>query len=79
MTSDLDVVVLTEAVPQFGLKEGDVGTVVETFRLGEAFEVEFITLKGETVALVTLKPDQFRPVGKYDMLHVRKTKLPLVA
>jgi hypothetical protein len=79
MTSELDVVVLTEPVPQFALQRGDVGTVVEVFRGGEAFEVEFATLKGATVALVTLKPTQFRPIGDHDVMHVRDSHLPLAA
>jgi hypothetical protein len=71
MTNELDVVVLTEPVAEHSLEKGDVGTIVEIFRDGEAYEVEFVTLKGETAALVTLKASQFRPVGRQDILHVR--------
>ncbi len=38
----LDVVALTEDIPEHNLKRGDVGTVVEVLSNGEAFEVEFI-------------------------------------
>jgi hypothetical protein len=80
MTNELEVVVLTEPVAENSLEKGDVGTVVHVFREGEAYEVEFVTLKGETAALVTLKPTQFRAVGKQDILHVRDwTGEPLVA
>lgn len=71
MTNELDVVVLTEPVGEHGLEKGDVGTVVEVYRDGEAYEVEFVTMKGETAALVTLKATQIRPVGRQDILHVR--------
>jgi hypothetical protein len=71
MTSELDVVVLTEPLVEHALEKGDVGTVVHVFRQGEAYEVEFVTLKGTTAALVTLTPSQFRPVERRDLLHVR--------
>jgi hypothetical protein len=71
MTSELDIVVLTEPLVEHALEKGDVGTVVHVFRQGEAFEVEFVTLKGATAALVTLKPSQFRAVERRDLLHVR--------
>ncbi len=71
MTSELDVVVLTEPLTEHDLQKGDVGTVVLVFGQGEAYEVEFMTLNGATAALVTLKPSQFRGVDRRDMLHVR--------
>jgi hypothetical protein len=72
MTSEYDVVVLTQALPESGLREGDLGTVVHIHGQGEAFEVEFATMDGATAALVTLKPAQFRPLnGRRDMYHVR--------
>lgn len=37
----LDVVMLTEDVPEHNLKRGETGTVVEILADGEAFEVEF--------------------------------------
>ena len=37
----LDVVALTEDIPEHNLKRGEVGTVVEILSDGEAFEVEF--------------------------------------
>jgi len=71
MTKELDVVVLTEPIAEHSLEKVDVGTVVQIFRQDEAFEVEFVTLRGKTVALVTLKPSQFRGVESRDMTHVR--------
>ena len=37
----LDVVALTQDVPEHNLKRGEVGTVVEILSNGEAYEVEF--------------------------------------
>ncbi len=39
-----------------------VGTVVHVHRNGEAFEVEFVTLTGATVAVATVPGDRLRPV-----------------
>lgn len=53
----LDVVALTEDMPQFGLLRGQVGTVVEN--LGpETFEVEFADDSGRAYALAPLHTPQ---------------------
>ena len=66
-----DRVVLRKAIPDQGLKVGAVGTVVHVHKKGEAFEVEFLTLHGETVAVVTLAASQIRPVQKREITHAR--------
>ena len=43
----LDVVALTQDVPEHNLKHGEVGTVVEILSNGEAFEVEFSDDSGQ--------------------------------
>ncbi len=43
----LNVVALTEDVPEHNLKRGEVGTVVEILSNGEAFEVEFSDENGQ--------------------------------
>ena len=43
----LDVVALTQDVPEHNLKRGEVGTVVETLSNGEAYEVEFSDENGQ--------------------------------
>lgn len=48
---------------------GDVGTVVLIYRDGQAYDVEFMTLEGRTVAVVTLEASQVRPVGHPDIVH----------
>lgn len=66
----LDVVVLTEDLPAHGLKQGDLGTVVEVYAV-DALEVEFVTASGRTQALVTLPPSVLREVGDNDLVAVR--------
>jgi len=53
----LDVVALTEDLPERGLYRGQVGTVVEILEPG-AFEVEFSNDEGRTYAFVALKAEQ---------------------
>jgi hypothetical protein len=72
MIREHDRVVLVKDVPEEGLKAGDVGTVVHIYRQGEAFEIEFMTLDGGTVAIVTVPASQVRTVSKRDITHVRE-------
>jgi hypothetical protein len=71
MIRELDSIVLTRELDQHGLKAGDVGTVVLVHRGGEAYEVEFTTLAGETIAVVSLPASQLRPVGSSEIAHAR--------
>jgi len=68
MIKEHDRVVLKKELPDQGLQAGDVGTVVHLHEKGEAFEVEFLTLQGETVAIATLEASQVRPVQKRESL-----------
>jgi len=72
MIKEHDRIVLTSDLPEQGLKEGDVGTVVHVHERGQAYEVEFLTLGGETVAIATLLRSQVRPVGKREITHARQ-------
>jgi Domain of unknown function (DUF4926) len=53
----LDVVALTDDLPNKGLLRGQVGTVVETLAPG-VFEVEFSDDQGRTYAQVAIKENQ---------------------
>lgn len=64
MFKELDTVVLTHDIKEHALKEGDMGVVVNVYHKNEAYEVEFVTAKGETVALLTLNPSDIRSVKK---------------
>ena len=66
MIRELDTVVLTDDIEEHGLKPGDVGTVVHSYSDGTAFEVEFVTPEGMTVALLTLTHADIRLIGKRD-------------
>ena len=72
MIREHDRIVLLKDIPEDSLQAGDVGTVVHIYRQGEAFEVEFMTLDGGTVAVVTLLSSQIRTVSKRDITHVRE-------
>ena len=54
------------------LATGDVGTVVHVYEDGRAFEVEFVALDGESVAVVTLERAQVRPVAHPEITHARR-------
>ncbi len=71
MVQELDSVVLVQDIPEYGLKAGDVGTVVHVYGNGEGYEVEFINGAGETVAVITLGRGDVRPIQKEEILHVR--------
>ena len=72
MIKEHDCVVLTTNVPAEGLEPGDIGTVVHIHKGGEGYEVEFMTLTGETVAMVTLLASQVRPLNRRDLAHTRE-------
>ena len=72
MIKEHDCIVLTQDLPDDGLQAGDVGTVVHVHRDAAAYEVEFMTLTCETVAVATVLPFQLRPIRQRDVTHVRE-------
>ncbi|MBI3985762.1 MAG: DUF4926 domain-containing protein [Lentisphaerae bacterium] len=72
MIGEHERIVLTRNLLEQGLIEGDVGTVVHVHPCGEAFEVEFVALDGETAAIATLRADQVRAVHKHEITHARQ-------
>lgn len=72
MINEHDCVVLTDDIPDAGLEAGDIGTVVHVHKGGAGYEVEFMTLAGKTVAVVTLRPVQLRTIQPRDVAHVRE-------
>ncbi|HLC23871.1 MAG TPA: DUF4926 domain-containing protein [Dehalococcoidia bacterium] len=70
MIRELDSVVLTVDLPEHGLKKGDVGTVALVHGTA-GFEVEFMTLGGETLTVVSLSSEQVRPVGRREIAQAR--------
>lgn len=71
MIEELASVVLTTDIPKQGLQTGDVGTVVMVHQQGQGYTVEFMTLGGDTVAVVTLPAEQVRPIRANEIAHVR--------
>lgn len=72
MIKEHDCIVLLQDLPEDSLKAGDIGTVVHIHKGGAGYEVEFMTLTGETVAVVTLLPSQLRTIARRDLAHVRE-------
>jgi hypothetical protein len=70
MIKELDTIVLTEDLQEHGLKRGDLGTVVLVHD-PDGYEVEFMTLDGETLAIVSLYANQVRSVGKREIAQAR--------
>jgi hypothetical protein len=71
MIRELDRFVLTEALPDLSLEAGDIGTVVLIHENGAGFEVEFVTLTGETLGVTTLSNDQIRPIRRGEIASAR--------
>jgi hypothetical protein len=63
----LDTVVLDKDLPHHGLQRGDLGAVVEVYE-PDALDIEFVTASGRTGALVTVSPDDIRPVVENDLI-----------
>ena len=71
MIKELDNVVLKHDINKYGLKNGDIGTVVHCYSDGKAFEVEFVTAEGTTLAILTLDFSSIRTATNREVLHVR--------
>jgi len=76
MIKELDTVVLLIDNDAYGLQRGDIGVVVHVYEDGLAYEVEFVTGSGETVAVLTLESDSVRPLLGYEILHARELAAP---
>ena len=72
MFHESELVVLTRDLPERHLRAGDVGTIVMVHGNGTGYEVEFTTLSGQTIDVVTLRSDEVRPVGRREIAHVRE-------
>jgi hypothetical protein len=71
MIRELDIVVLTGDFPDLHLESGDVGTVVLVYEDGAGYEIEFSTLRGEHLAVITVPADAVRPIGPREIAHAR--------
>ena len=71
MLSEHDLLALRVDQPQHRLRAGDTGTVVSVHPASRAYTVEFMTLGGDTLALLTLPEAQVRPVGADEIAQAR--------
>jgi hypothetical protein len=74
MIQEHDTVALTVDLPGHNLCRDDLGTVV-MLHGDKGFEVEFMALDGETMAVVSLTTDQVRPIGRREIAHARAVGL----
>ena len=72
MIKELDTVVLTHDIKEYGLTEGDIGAIVHCYSDSNAYEVEFVTAEGKTIAVLTLSSDDIRVMKEREILHVRE-------
>ncbi len=79
MIKEHEEIVLADDLPAYGLKQGDIGTVVYIHQGGKGFEIEFVTLDGETLAVATVDAHQVRSIGRNEIAQARNVELPLAA
>jgi len=72
MIKELESVVLTRDISDRGLQKGDIGAVVHAYESDRAYEVEFVTAEGRTVAVLTLTEKDVRVMNAREILHARE-------
>ena len=72
MINEHERAVLTVDLPKHGLEAGDVGTVVHVYADCEAYEIEFFSMVGDTLDVVTIPKNHVRQGTRSDVLHVRR-------
>jgi hypothetical protein len=77
MLQEHERAVLTVDLPEHRLMAGDVGTVVHVYRSGDAYEVEFFALDGQTLDVVTVESGQVRPVHSHEVMHSRSIEVEI--
>ena len=71
---ELERVALTEDLPEHGLKIGDIGMILHIYADHKGYEVEFVTLNGELIALVSVYPVQIRQLEQDEIASARRVK-----
>ncbi|UQZ90255.1 DUF4926 domain-containing protein [Deltaproteobacteria bacterium Smac51] len=56
-----DVVVLTEDIEEYDLKEGTVGTIVDVYTKPEGYEIEFFDENGKEIMNIGILESQILP------------------
>ncbi len=71
MIRELERVALTIDLGTYQLKAGDIGTVVDITSDGQEYTIEFLTLDGETYAVVPVEAAHIRRIGGQEIAHAR--------
>lgn len=71
MIRELERVALTTDLPEYHLVAGDIGTVVDITTDRDQYTIEFLTLDGDTVAVIAVEPEQIRHLGTKEIAHAR--------
>ena len=71
-----DLVAIAHDVPHAGLQRDDVGTIVHVGADGACIEAEFVSASGQTLAVLTLEPSEYRLLQGDEILHARKLSTP---
>ena len=72
MIQELETVVLSHDIAEHRLRRGDIGAVVHCYGNCDAYEVEFVTGEGGTIAVLTLDKKEVRPMYQREILHARE-------
>ena len=68
---ELDQVVVLEDLNEMPVRAGDIGTIVGIYQFNKAYEVEFVSLTGQTVGVATLAANKIRPIHEGEIAHAR--------
>ena len=68
---ELDQVVVLEDLEDLPVRAGDVGTVVGVYPPNQAYEVEFVSLTGQTIGVATLAADKVRAIHDGEIANAR--------
>ncbi len=71
MISEHAQVVVVEDLTDLPVCAGDIGTVVHVYEEGKAYEVEFISLVGQTVGVATLPAAKVCAFVEGEIAHAR--------
>lgn len=71
MIEEFARVALTTDLPDWKLKMGDTGTVVDVLAKHNAYIVEFMTILGKTIAVVEVRADQIRSIAVDEIASAR--------
>lgn len=71
MINEHEQVVLTDDLPEYHLRAGDIATVILIHNQGEGYGLEFISVEGETIAVVSVYASQVRRLKEDEVALAR--------